>query len=188
LDTLINGAAGNFLVPAEDLSPNGFKTVIEIDLIGTFYMSKAAFTELKKTRGSIINISATLHYSTTPWQIHASAAKAGVDSITTSLAMEWGEYGIRVNGIAPGAIKDTEGYRKLAPGDMEQMLNETIPLGRMGTVTDIGLVATFLLSGAASYISGDTIVVDGGFQFYHPRVISREGLREMEQQRKKAKL
>lgn len=121
IDILINGAAGNFLCNAEDLSPNAFKTgfifihsfhsliVMEIDLFGTFNMSRAAFPELQKTKGNIINISATLHYGATPWQTHAASAKAGVDSITRSLALEWGDFGIRVNGIAPGPIKDTEG-------------------------------------------------------------------------------
>jgi NAD(P)-dependent dehydrogenase (short-subunit alcohol dehydrogenase family) len=90
--------------------------VIEIDLVGTFHFSKAAFVELKKTKGTIINISATLHYKTTPWQTHASAAKAGVDSITQSLAHEWGEFGIRCNGIAPGPIADTEGFERLSKG------------------------------------------------------------------------
>lgn len=89
LDILVNGAAGNFLCPAEELSLNAFKTVIEIDLVGSFNMSRAAFPELKKTKGCIINITAMLHVPATPWQTHPSAAKAGVDSLTRSLAAEW---------------------------------------------------------------------------------------------------
>jgi len=189
IDILVNGAAGNFLVNAENLSSNGFKTVIEIDLIGTFNMSRAAFAELKKTKGSIINISATLHYKSTPWQIHSSAAKAGVDSITTSLAHEWGDFGIRVNGIAPGPIGDTEGMSRLSGSKQLSEIGKTIPLGRLGTVEDIGNCALFLVSPAASYISGDTIVVDGAHWLWSPKVVERETLEKMQKNReKKAKL
>jgi len=183
LDILVNGAAGNFLAPAEDLSANAYKTVIEIDLIGTFNMSRAAFEVLKKSKGNIVNISATLHYSTTPWQVHSSSAKAGVDSLTSSLAVEWGDFGIRVNGIAPGPISGTEGMRKLAPPDFEEQLCEIIPLHRMGTPKDIANAAIFLVSDAATYITGQTLVVDGGAWMYHPRLLSREVLQEMESQR-----
>jgi len=189
VDILVNGAAGNFLCNAEKLSPNGFKTVVEIDLIGTFNMSRAAFAELKKTKGCIINISATLHYHTTPWQVHASAAKAGVDSVTTSLACEWGDFGIRVNGIAPGPILGTEGMSRLAGEVSQDFITETIPLHRLGTVEDIGNAALFLVSPAASYVTGDTIIVDGGSTLWSPRVISREALEALQEQRqKKSKL
>jgi len=190
LDILINGAAGNFLSPAEDLSTNAFRTVIEIDLVGTFNMSRAAFAELKKSKGIIINISATLHYSTTPWQVHASAAKAGVDSLTTSLATEWGGYGIRVNGIAPGPIVDTVGMDKLGigMGDLKKSLAQMIPLGRGGAKADIANSALFLASDAADWISGHTLVVDGAAWLYHPPAVSRDELRRIEAERKKAKL
>ena len=103
LDILINCAAGNFLVAAEDLSSNGFRTVMEIDALGTFNFSRACFSLLKQSGNScIINITATLHRYATWYQVHASAAKAAVDSVTRSLALEWGEFGIRVNGVAPG--------------------------------------------------------------------------------------
>src|SRR5437016_5593888 len=115
IDIVVNGAAGNFLVKAEDLSPNGFGTVVDIDLKGTFNVCRAAFEELKKNRGQILNISATLHYLGTPMQLHVSAAKAGVDALTRNLAVEWGRYGIRVNAIAPGPIGDTEGMKRLVP-------------------------------------------------------------------------
>ena len=116
LDYLVNSAAGNFLSTAAALTPKGFKTVLDIDAVGVFTMSKAAFEELKKTKGVIINISATLHYGATWFQIHASAAKAAIDSLTRSFALEWGMYGIRVIGIAPGPIGETAGLTKLAPG------------------------------------------------------------------------
>lgn len=110
LDILVNCAAGNFLATAEQLTQKGFKTVMDIDAVGTFTMSRAAFKALAASSSpAVINISATLQYGATWYQVHASAAKAAVDSITRSLALEWGEYGIRVNGIAPGPIEGTAG-------------------------------------------------------------------------------
>jgi 2,4-dienoyl-CoA reductase [(3E)-enoyl-CoA-producing], peroxisomal len=164
LDTLVNGAAGNFLAPAAALSPNGFKTVVEIDLVGTFNASRAAFEALQKSgNGLVLNISATLHYHGTPLQIHASAAKAGVDAITRNLAVEWGRFGIRSCGIAPGPIGDTEGMRRLAPpGDVADKAKAAIPAGRFGAVDEIAAAAVFLRSPAAAYITGHVLVVDGG--------------------------
>ncbi|HUQ33054.1 MAG TPA: SDR family oxidoreductase [Pyrinomonadaceae bacterium] len=162
LDTIINGAAGNFLCPAEELSPNGFGTVIDIDLKGTFNVCRAAFNELKKERGQILNISATLHYTGTPLQLHVSAAKAGVDALTRQLAVEWGRYGIRSNAIAPGPIEDTEGMSRLVPTEVKEKLRRGIPLGRFGRIHDIEQAAVFLCSDAASFINGAVLVVDGG--------------------------
>lgn len=172
LTTLVNGAAGNFLVPAAGLSPNGFKTVIDIDLGGTFNASRAAFEHLKtSTDGLVLNISATLHYHGTPLQIHASAAKAGVDAITKNLAVEWGRFGIRACGIAPGPIGDTEGMRRLAPGDAARMALAAIPAARFGTIDEIAAAAVFLRSSAAAYITGHTLVVDGGHSVAVPPFI-----------------
>ncbi|HEX8287196.1 MAG TPA: SDR family oxidoreductase [Pyrinomonadaceae bacterium] len=162
IDIVVNGAAGNFLCKAEELSPNGFGTVVDIDTKGTFNTARAAFEELKKTKGQILNISATLHYLSTPMQIHVSAAKAGVDAITRNLSVEWGRYGIRVNGIAPGPIEDTEGMRRLLPEPLKEKLTRRIPLQRFGRIKDIENAALFLTSDAASYINGVTLVVDGG--------------------------
>jgi peroxisomal 2,4-dienoyl-CoA reductase len=164
LDTLVNGAAGNFLAPAAALSPNGFKTVIDIDLCGTFNATRAAFEHLSKSGDALVlNISATLHYHGTPLQIHASAAKAGVDAVTRNLAVEWGRFGVRVCGIAPGPIGDTEGMRRLAPGDVAtRSMEKQIPAGRFGTIDEIAAAAVFLRSPAAAYISGHVMVVDGG--------------------------
>jgi len=189
IDILINGAAGNFLCPAEDLSNNAFKTVIDIDLNGTFQVSRASFDALRASKGCIINISATLHYSATPWQTHASAAKAGVDSITRSLASEWGYYGIRVNGIAPGPIAATEGMARLSGGVPAEKLNERaatiIPLGRVGTVEDIALSALYLASDRTSgFVSGCTLIVDGAANLYRPNVIERGSLKALQQGRK----
>jgi 2,4-dienoyl-CoA reductase [(3E)-enoyl-CoA-producing], peroxisomal len=162
IDIVVNGAAGNFLCAAEDLSPNGFGTVVDIDLKGTFNVCRAAFAQLKRHRGQILNISATLHYLGTPMQLHVSAAKAGVDALTRNLAVEWGRYGIRVNAIAPGPIEDTEGMKRLVPEPIKERLRKTIPLGRFGLIKDIEAAALFLCSDAASYINGVVLVVDGG--------------------------
>lgn len=163
LDTLVNGAAGNFLAPAAALSPNGFRTVIDIDLNGTFFACRAAFEALQKAGDSLIlNISATLHYHGTPLQLHASAAKAGVDALTRNLAVEWGRFGVRVCAIAPGPIAETEGMKRLAPGDMSAKMASTIPAGRFGAIDEIAAAAVYLRSSAAAYVTGHVLVVDGG--------------------------
>jgi peroxisomal 2,4-dienoyl-CoA reductase len=162
IDTVVNGAAGNFLCAAEELSPNGFGTVVDIDLKGTFNVCRAAFAELKKHRGQILNISATLHYLGTPMQLHVSAAKAGIDALTHNLAVEWGRHGIRVNAIAPGPIEDTEGMKRLVPEPIKEKLRQRVPLGRFGRIADVEKAAVFLCSSAASYINGAVLVVDGG--------------------------
>ena len=162
IDIVVNGAAGNFLCKPEELSPNGFGTVVDIDLKGTFNVCRGAFAQLKQHRGQILNISATLHYLGTPMQLHVSAAKAGVDALTRNLAVEWGRYGIRVNAIAPGPIGDTEGMKRLVPEPIKQKLKERIPLGRFGMISDIENASVFLCSEAASYINGAVLVVDGG--------------------------
>lgn len=171
IDIVVNGAAGNFLCAAEELSPNGFGTVVDIDLKGTFNVCRAAFAELKKNHGQILNISATLHYLGTPMQLHVSAAKAGVDALTRTLAVEWGRYGIRVNAIAPGPIGDTEGMKRLVPEPIKQKLRQQIPLQRFGEIADIEKAAIFLCSDAASYINGAVLVVDGGHWLAANRVI-----------------
>ena len=171
LDIVVNGAAGNFLCAAEELSPNGFGTVVDIDLKGTFNVCRAAFAELKQNRGQVLNISATLHYLGTPMQLHVSAAKAGVDALTRNLAVEWGKYGIRVNAIAPGPIGDTEGMKRLVPEPIKEKLRQRIPLGRFGEIADIEQAAVFLCSEAAGFINGTVLVVDGGHWLAANRLI-----------------
>lgn len=162
IDIVVNGAAGNFLCAAEELSPNGFGTVVDIDLKGTFNVCRAAFAQLKEHRGQILNISATLHYLGTPMQLHVSAAKAGVDALTRNLAVEWGRHGIRVNAIAPGPIEDTEGMTRLVPEPVKERLKKNIPLARFGRIADIERAAVFICSDAASFVNGVVLVVDGG--------------------------
>lgn len=181
LDVLVNCAAGNFLALAEKLSTNAFRTVMEIDAIGTFNMSRAAFESLKRSGcGRIINITATLQRPATWYQVHASAAKAAVDSITRSLALEWGQYGIRVTGVAPGPIGDTTGLAKLG-GDLnseekKKIITSTVPLGRVGAKTDIAAAVLYLVSPAGSFLSGNTIIVDGGHYLYKMPIMPRKTL------------
>jgi peroxisomal 2,4-dienoyl-CoA reductase len=163
LDLLVNGAAGNFLCPVSQLSFNGFRTVVEIDLLGTYNVTKIAFDLLQKNpKASVINISATLHYGGTPMQSHVSAAKAGIDALTRNLAVEWGPFGIRVNAIAPGPIDETEGMARLAPGDIRTKMEKAVPLGRFGRIDEIAQATVFLASDAAAYVTGAIFVVDGG--------------------------
>lgn len=162
LDIVVNGAAGNFVCRAEDLSPNGFGSVVDIDLKGSFHVARAALPHLKRRGGVVLNISATLHYLGTVAQLHVCAAKAGLDALTRTLAVEWGPYGIRVNGIAPGPIDGTEGVRRLLEGDKRDRVVRLNPLRRLGTVQDVAGACLFLCSDAAAFINGVTLVVDGG--------------------------
>jgi peroxisomal 2,4-dienoyl-CoA reductase len=163
LDIVINGAAGNFLCPAAELSPNGFGAVLDIDAKGTWNVSRAAYAAwLGAHGGQILNISATLHYGGTPAQLHVAAAKAAVDALTRSLAVEWGPRGIRVNAIAPGPIADTEGASRLFPDDAADRLRIATPVRRLGTIADVANLALFVLSDAAVHINGAIIVTDGG--------------------------
>ena len=171
LDIVINGAAGNFVCLAENLSPNGFGTVVDIDLKGTFHVSRAALPHLKATRGTILNLSATLPYLGTIGQVHASAAKAGIEALTRTLAAEWGPFGIRVNGLAPGPTEGTEGVRRLTVGPAHALVTRQCPLGRLATIEDVANAALFLCSGAASFVNGAILVVDGGLWLRSARVM-----------------
>lgn len=162
IHTLICGAAGNFPSPAESLSSNGFKSVMDIDLLGAFNASRAAFEQLKETQGNIIFISAGQAFIPYAMQAHVGAAKAGIDNLMQNLALEWGRYGIRANSVAPGPIKDTEGMKRLAPPGAEKSLAKLVPAGRFGTVDDIGQVACFLASPLAGYVTGSLVRADGG--------------------------
>ncbi len=164
IDVLVSGAAGNFPALANDMSPNGFKSVVDIDLLGSFHVLRSAFQYLKKPGASVINISAPQAFVAMPMQSHVCAAKAGVDMLTRTLALEWGPYGIRINSIAPGPIADTEGMRRLAPNEaVANQYKKSVPLQRFGSVEEIGQAAMFLSSDAAHYISGVVLPVDGGW-------------------------
>lgn len=163
IDVLISGAAGNFVAPALGMSANAFKTVVDIDLLGTFNVARAGFEFLRKPGACFIAISAPQALHPYPYQAHVSAAKAGVDILTKTLAAEWGPLGVRCNGIIPGPIADTEGMARLAPTEAEQrMAREGTPLRRFGTKDEIGYAALFLASPLAAYITGAILPVDGG--------------------------
>jgi NAD(P)-dependent dehydrogenase (short-subunit alcohol dehydrogenase family) len=167
IDHLINNAAGNFLVAAEDLSINGWNSVINIVLNGTFYCSQAVMKDWiadGKKGGTILNIVATYAWTAGPGVVHSAAAKAGVLSLTRTLAVEWGsKYGVRVNAIAPGPIENTGGAEKLLFHEAAyQATIQSIPYKRLGTPEEIADLAYFLISPRAAYINGDCITMDGG--------------------------
>ncbi|CAN8270121.1 unnamed protein product [Cochlearia groenlandica] len=188
IDILVNAAAGNFLAAAEDLSSNGFRTVLDIDAVGTFTMCHEALKYLKKggpgrdssSGGSIINISATLHYTASWYQIHVSAAKAAVDATTRNLALEWGtDYGIRVNGIAPGPIEGTPGMSKLLPEEVENKIREQAPLYKLGEKWDIAMAALYLSCDSGKYVNGLTMAVDNGLWLSKPRHLPKETVSQL---------
>jgi NAD(P)-dependent dehydrogenase (short-subunit alcohol dehydrogenase family) len=163
IDLVVCGAAGNFPALALGISANGFKSVIDIDLLGTFNTCRAVFEHLKRPGASIINISAMQAFTPMPMQAHVCAAKAGVDMLTRCLAIEWGPEGVRVNSIAPGAVDDTEGMRRLAPTpEIQKQFTRAIPLQRFATKDEIADLALFLSSDAAKFITGAVVVCDGG--------------------------
>jgi len=164
IDVLVSGAAGNFPARALDISSNGFRAVMEIDVLGTHHVMTAAYPHLNKPGASIINISAPQSLIAMTGQEHVCAAKAGVDMITRTLALEWGKDGIRVNSVIPGPIAGTEGMARLAPGpEATARLEKVVPLGRLGTPGDIADMCLFLGSDMASYVSGAIIPVDGAW-------------------------
>jgi NAD(P)-dependent dehydrogenase (short-subunit alcohol dehydrogenase family) len=163
IDLVVCGAAGNFPAPALGMSANGFKAVVDIDLLGTFNTCRAAFEHLRRPGASIINMSATQAFTPMAMQVHVCAAKAGVDMLTKCLAIEWGAEGVRVNSIAPGAVDDTEGMRRLAPTpEIRKQLTHAIPLKRFASKGEIADLAVFLCSDAAKFITGAVVVCDGG--------------------------
>jgi NAD(P)-dependent dehydrogenase (short-subunit alcohol dehydrogenase family) len=163
-DIVVSGAAGNFPALANDLSTNGFKSVVDIDLRGTFHVMKAIFPYLKKPGASVINISAPQAFLPMQAQVHVCAAKAGVDMITRTLALEWGAQGIRINSIVPGPIAGTEGMARLAPSEkLQHKVVAGVPLGRLGLPEDIGNACLFLASPLGSYVTGTILPVDGGW-------------------------
>ncbi|KAI0125997.1 sporulation protein SPS19 [Xylariales sp. AK1849] len=175
IDFVIAGAAGNFVVPISGLSPNGFKTVMDIDVIGTFNTIKATAPYLIEsaarnknpsgdalTGGRIIYVSANFHYTGMPLQAHVSAAKAAIDSLMASVSLEYGPYGITSNVVSPGAIENTEGMKRLSSSKASSAQKAgSVPLGRWGTVKDIADATVYLFSDAANYVNGEILVVDG---------------------------
>ncbi|KON89284.1 short-chain dehydrogenase [Sporosarcina globispora] len=166
IDFLVNNAAGNFICPAEQLSANGWNSVINIVLNGTFYCSSEVgkYWIDKGIKGSIINMVATYAWDAGAGVIHSAAAKAGVLSMTRTLAVEWGrKYGIRVNAIAPGPIERTGGADRLWESEeAAKRTLQSVPLGRLGKPEEIAELAFFLFSDHAGYINGECVTMDGG--------------------------
>lgn len=161
IDIVVSGAAGNFLASAETISSNGFRTVVDIDLIGTFHAARACHPHLRTPGASIINITAPQGTKPMIDQVHACAAKAGVNMLTRCLALEWGPQGIRVNAISPGPIGETEGMRRLAPSpEAVNAITGAVPLRRFGTIAEIAEAACYLA--CADYVNGVVLDVDGG--------------------------
>lgn len=164
LDVVVSGAAGNFLAPALGMSSNAFRTVVDIDLVGTFNVFRGCHDLLNKPGASLIAITAGQAVNASPLQAHACAAKAGINHLIRVLAMEWGPE-VRVNGISPGPISGTEGMARLAPSEeAREAYYARIPMRRWGEIGEVAEVAVFLSSPSAVYITGTILDVDGGSQ------------------------
>ncbi len=164
ISVLVSGAAGNFPALAKDISVNGFKAVVDIDLLGTYHVMKAAYQHMKRPGGSIINISAPQSVVAMSHQVHVCAAKAGVDMVTRCLAIEWGPEGLRVNGVIPGPIAGTEGMARLAPtAEARAIVTDSVPMRRCGVPEDVANACLFLGSEAAGYVNGSIVTADGGW-------------------------
>ncbi|CRG87167.1 peroxisomal 2,4-dienoyl-CoA reductase [Talaromyces islandicus] len=179
IDFVIAGAAGNFLASINQLSVNAFKSVMDIDILGSYHTAKATLPYLKEsaakhrvdskslqpsplgTGGRIIFISATIHYTGIPFQTHVAVAKAGIDALSNNIALEFGPLGITSNIISPGPIAATEGVDRLVPSNDREESIRRQPLGRFGSVRDIADSTVFLFSDSGSYVSGQILVVDG---------------------------
>ena len=165
VDVLICGAAANFPAPAEQMTAEGFRKVISVDLLGSFNAARAAFAQLRATRGNVIFVSATNSIMPFAFQSHVGAAKAGIDSLMRGLALEWGKHGIRCNSVLPGPIEQTEGLSRLLTAEDIAELRGYVPLGRFGTIEDVAAVCCFLASPAASLLTGVSLIADGGQSF-----------------------
>ncbi|MDD9931607.1 MAG: 2,4-dienoyl-CoA reductase [Candidatus Marinimicrobia bacterium] len=165
IDILLNNAAGNFISPTEDLSPNGFKTVVDIVLNGTFNCTQAAGKVMRESDGGVIlNIVTTYAWTGSGYVVPSACAKAGVLAMTRSLAVEWAKYGIRTVAIAPGPFPTKGAWSRLAPpglGIQKKMINR-VPLKRVGEHEELANLASYLVSDQAGYINGEVVTIDGG--------------------------
>jgi NAD(P)-dependent dehydrogenase (short-subunit alcohol dehydrogenase family) len=163
IDILVCGAAGNFPAHVMDMSAKGFKAVVDIDLLGTFNTCRAAYEHLRKPGAAVISISANHATHAYAQQAHVCAAKAGVDLLTKTLALEWGAAGVRCNIIAPGPVDGTEGMARLAPTpEVRERVTRGVPLGRFADIGEVADLALYLASPAAAYVTGAVFTIDGG--------------------------
>ena len=165
VDGLVNNAAGNFVCATEDLTPNGWNAVVNIVLNGSFYCARAAGKAMiaDGKGGAILNIVASYAWTGGPKTAHSAAAKAGVVSLTQTLAAEWGRYGIRTNALSPGIVNTPGSAEKLFPTqEIRDALASRVPLGRLATEADVAAAAAYLMSDDAAYVNGAVPVVDGG--------------------------
>ena len=165
IDILLNNAAGNFISPTENLSPNAFKTVVDIVLNGTFFCTQATGKVMRKNKGGVIlNIVTTYSWTGSGYVVPSACAKAGVLAMTRSLAVEWAKYGIRTVAIAPGPFPTKGAWSRLAPPGLgiEKKMKERIPLKRVGEHIELANLASYLISDQAAYINGEVVTIDGG--------------------------
>ena len=163
LDGLVNNAAGNFISPTKDLSPKGFDAISNIVFHGTFYMTHSVgkrWIESSK-KGSIINILTTWVWTGSPYVVPSAMSKSGINTMTKSLAAEWGKHGIKINGIAPGPFPTKGAWERLNPDNNDESMMDTVPLGRVGEMTELQNLATFLMADGCDYLTGQTIGIDG---------------------------
>ena len=158
----VAGAAGNFYAQAEKMSSNAFRTVVDIDLMGAYHTARATFPSLKKTRGSILFITAGQAFKAMKYQAHVGAAKAGIEMLMKDLALEWGPHGIRSNSLVPGPVEGTEGMARLAGDTGDEMWKKAVPLGRYASTAEMGAMAAVLSGPLGAYVTGSQYMVDGG--------------------------
>lgn len=187
VDGLVNNAAGNFLAASEDLSANGFRTIVDIVLNGTFHCTQAFGKKMiARGKGAIVNIVTTYAWMGSAFVLPSACAKAGVLALTRSLAVEWASYGIRLNAIAPGPVPTEGAFSRLMPDPaFEEQARNRVPLKRFGTPREIADAAVFLLCDGAGYVTGDCLTVDGGEwlrnggEFSYATDYDRDNLKQM---------
>jgi len=161
LDLLVNNAGGQFLSPAEAISPKGFRTVIELNVTGTWLMTHAAATKafIPRARGKVVSVTLSPHNGT-PGMVHSGAARAAVENMTRTLSVEWARFGIRLTAVAAGQF-DTETLRTKYPPEVVEAVPQTVPLGRLGTEEEMAWLVAYLASPAGDFFSGTVITLDG---------------------------